>query len=115
MSGLTRRRHAPLPDEVEWSRPRNLEVAATPCCEVIVLKQPEFLLTARSRMGRREALGIRGSASATGAAARPKVAVAPVSSRPFCIAVGSMEPSSTGRRDWLALAEGEYRILGEGE
>jgi hypothetical protein len=66
----------------------------TPCCEVIYSKQPGFCLPA-SQMVRREGLG--GSRLR-----KAKVVVARIS-RLFCIACGSTESNSTGRRRRLLL------------
>ena len=69
------------------------------------------LLTRVPKMVHREGLG-RGSPSATGSA-RPKLQ-SRVSSRSFCIACGSMEPSSTGRRRKLLLANETTEFLPNG-
>ena len=97
--GLTSRRHAS--GEVDWTG--RISKCGDAMLRSYLFEAAGGLLTRVSKWSDVKAWGL-GSPSATGSA-RPRLQ-SHVSSRSFCIACGSTEPSSTGRRRRLPPSEG---------
>ena len=101
--GLTSRRHAS--EEVDWTG--RISKGGGARLRSYLFEAAGVLLTRVPKWSAVKAWGV-GSPSATGSA-RQRLR-SRVSSRSFCIACGSMEPSSDGRKRRLLPNEGEYRV-----
>ena len=101
--GLTSRRHAS--GEVDWTG--RISKCGDAMLRSYLFEAAGVLLTRVPKWSAVKAWGV-GSPSATGSA-RQRLR-SRVSSRSFCIACGSTEPSSTGRRRRLLPNEEHYRV-----
>ena len=101
--GLTSRRHAS--GEVDWTG--RISKCGDAMLRSYLFEAAGVLLTRVPKWSAVKAWGL-GSPSATGSA-RPRLQ-SRVSSRSFCTACGSTEPSSTGRKRKLLPSEREYRV-----